>query len=178
MDENRESIRASAARVSTGQLCQRSGMPARALKHWIDVGVLQPTRDTRHAGKGNHRVFFVEEVIVAALLAPLADASITLGHLLRFARIFRRALRQRRGTPVDGLDQRYQALGQAVLRATQGVGDNFLALTVTITDHIHFDVFDGLFDAKTFFADAGSQPAGAIVLVDMTDRLHGILTVK
>jgi hypothetical protein len=165
-------------RVPLGALQRRSGVPERALKRWIEAGVLGPTKDTQHAGKGNHRVFFAAEVIVAALLAPLATATLTLGRLFEMSRIFRHALRERRLPPIDDLDQRYRVLGQSMLRATQGIGANLVAFTVT-PDAIYFEPWNDqngpppLFDASRFLAQSGA--AGAIVILDLTAHLKGVL---
>jgi hypothetical protein len=168
----------SGARVTFGQLQQRSGVPEQALKRWINAGVLEPTKDTRHAGSGNHRVFFEKEVIVAALLAPFSEAGVPLGRLLGISRIFRHALLARRpGFIVDDLDRRYRDLGQAMLRATKDIGTYMVAITITVDDRIHFETFsgDGSFDAVGFLAAAAGSPTSAVTVVNMTDRLAGIL---
>jgi hypothetical protein len=167
-------------RVTFGQLRQRSGVPEHALKRWTNAGVLEPTRDTRHSGSGNHRIYFDKEVLIAALLAPFSEAAVPLGRLLWLSRIFRHALRERRpGFIVDDLNRRYWGLGQAMLRAAQGVGSNFIAVTITSGDHVHFEVFTDMgnsFDAGKFLAEAGGQPLAMVMIVDMTDRLRDILS--
>ena len=166
-------------RFTFGQLRQRSRVQEHALKRWVNAGVLEPTKDTRHSGSGNHRVFFDKEVIVAALLAPFSEAAVPLGRLLRLSRLFRHALRERRsGLITDGLDRRYRDLGQAMLQAAQGVGSNFLSVTITSEDNIHFEAFTSeseLFDAGKFLAAAGGSPSAAITIIDMTERVHGVL---
>jgi hypothetical protein len=65
-----------------------------------------------------------------------------------------------------------------MLQAAQGVGSNFLAVTITSEDNIHFEAFTSeseLFDAGKFLAAAGGSPSAAITIIDMTERVHGVL---
>jgi DNA-binding transcriptional MerR regulator len=115
-----------------GEILQASGVGERTLQRWVEAGVIQALGQGP-GGRGNYRMFGVHEIVVAAMLRPLADAGFPLGRLWQLSRILRHAMAQwpsRRKT-TDVLPQRYQELGRAVERALAGVGTNFAVFAIT-----------------------------------------------
>lgn len=82
---------------------------------WSKAGALKPMRGTRHAGKGAYRRFHVTEVMLAAILTPLADWGVTIGEIAAIADRLRRGLFSTKAVMwVDG---------EALLRAKNRVID-------------------------------------------------------
>ena len=115
-----------------GEILQASGVGERTLQRWVEAGVIQALGQGP-GGRGNYRMFGVHEIVVAAILRPLADAGFPLGRLWQLSRILRHAMMQGRSrrTPTGALHQRYQELGRAVERALAGVGTNFAVFAIT-----------------------------------------------
>ena len=175
--------------ISFGRLKALSGASDRALKHWIDARAIYPTSlDVHtgvghvHPGKGRHRVFDPGEVVVAALLVPLANAGIPISNLVLFADIIRRAWYSRQaGAPTAGHDPGIRELGLVLVRAVRGVGANGVALAIVPVGNVYFAPLSDqegqsfLFDISRFVrADDGKVKAAAIVL-DLADWLTGLL---
>ena len=106
------------------QVTKRTGAKRRSVQLWADAGIIEADPDTDRAGTGVHRRFALDEVKIAALLAPLADWGVPIGWLRHFARSFRTALKgeSKRGKAYSMA----QELELALERAMAGQGNNYL----------------------------------------------------
>jgi hypothetical protein len=157
------------------QLRERSGVAEHTLKRWVEAKVLWPVH--RFVGTGGLHRFPVEEVVIAAALAPFAAVAMTLERVGLLARVFRNALNDRLiGTPVSDIEQLSWNLRRALIRAVCGYGQNLVAAAAD--DILYVEAFvDEPFDLDMFRRKTGAPAEAAIVLADMTARLTGIVDI-
>ena len=110
---------------SLSEVTRLTGAKSRSIQLWADAGILQPHEETRGAGTGTHRLFPKEEVIIAALLIPLASLGVQKRWLHLFADVVRSALKDRPRLPTD------EESKQTIERALKGTGHNFLVFGFT-----------------------------------------------
>jgi hypothetical protein len=116
-------------RYSLAEVVRRTGAKRRAIQLWADGGVIFSTIESDRAGTGNHRLFEAMEVQIAALLAPLANLSVQIGVLKRFAMVMRQSLFSRLpGAVPDMLEEGTPIIGQVLVRASRGEGANWLLI--------------------------------------------------
>jgi DNA-binding transcriptional MerR regulator len=60
---------------SVSDIAKATGLKTRTIQFWADKGVMRASSVTTDAGKGNHRSFSADELIIACLVHPLS-----LGH--------------------------------------------------------------------------------------------------
>jgi DNA-binding transcriptional MerR regulator len=60
---------------SVSDIAKATGLKTRTIQFWADKGVMRASPVTTDAGKGNHRSFSADELIIACLVHPLS-----LGH--------------------------------------------------------------------------------------------------
>jgi hypothetical protein len=161
-----------------GEVEQRTGATARSLQHWIDARVIRPTPETVNAGKGVHRMLPPEELVIAALLVPLAGAGIPIGKLARFAEEFRPALWKHARFATVG--QVHTVLGRVLERAVRGDGINWLAIAddrnrfyfALVTDE---NGREPVITPDTFFPKNVGKVKAPIHLLNLTNLLAGVL---
>ena len=120
-------------RYILSEIVARTGAKRRAVQLWADGGVIESTKDTDRAGTGVHRSFDAEEVQIAALLAPLAQAGTPIGMLKKVSELVRPSLLvvQRVTDPqwakiAKSLEMSVSNLAVALKRAIAGQGENYL----------------------------------------------------
>lgn len=102
-------------------LVELTGAKRRAIQIWTDRGVLTPVSGTESAGSGTHRRYKQQELEIAAILAPLSQMGVPIGHLGRVATHLRKLkLWTRRGS-----DQARDDLA-ITEKARKGVGENYM----------------------------------------------------
>ena len=62
----------------------------RSVQFWTDAGALIPTADTRHMGRGVHRLFDSAEVVVGLIVRAAAQIQLPIGRLVSIATVVRR----------------------------------------------------------------------------------------
>jgi hypothetical protein len=106
---------------------RRTGLKRRTLQSWGDNGVIIPDADTLHGGRGSPRFYAITELILAMLLAPCANAGLTIGHLARLANILRQGLDVHQAGAVTAMfEPGTDVIGHVLVRALHGQGENFL----------------------------------------------------
>jgi DNA-binding transcriptional MerR regulator len=102
-------------------LVELTGAKRRSIQIWTDRRVLIPNSETESAGSGTHRRYKQQELEIAAILAPLSQMGVPIGHLGRVAKHLRKLqLWTRRGSD--------QARGDLAIveKARKGVGENYM----------------------------------------------------
>jgi hypothetical protein len=152
---------------TVGELETKIGVPLRTLIYWSDRLVLRATAASQ-AGRGTHRRFDLHEQWIAALLKPLASASLPITVLGSFATIFRDNLR------------RNTDLGKAIGRAATGIGQNWTVMAYTPPDRL--DIGLATADAgepltlplQHLFEPALDSSEALILLLDLNRQLAGL----
>lgn len=122
------------------EIVRRTGAGRRAVQLWADGGVMQAIADTDRAGTGVHRLFDEAEVQIAALLVPLANLGIPIGHLKVFSGLIRPSIvaasRLDLSRSVDEAlyHKDLVELMRALSRGIRGMGENFLLVAQTPCD--------------------------------------------
>jgi DNA-binding transcriptional MerR regulator len=75
------------------EVSQISGATPRAVQFWADAGVLKAEPGTQRKGRGVHRRFSRDEVVVACVVRPFAAQGMTVRHLLLVANAMRQFLK-------------------------------------------------------------------------------------
>jgi DNA-binding transcriptional MerR regulator len=118
----------SGVRYTLSEVVARTGAKRRAVQLWSDGDVIRSTRDTDRAGTGVHRLYHEWEVLIAALLVPLANIGVPIGHLKQFAALMRPMVQNAKAVQPDrrGITDDSRKIMNAIARATNGEGENYL----------------------------------------------------
>lgn len=68
--------------LTVGQLAEAIGEKPRAVQFWTEAGVLRPIAGTARGGKGTHRRYPREEVLLARLASRLAKMNSPIGEII------------------------------------------------------------------------------------------------
>lgn len=115
-------------------VAQRARLPRDVIQRWGNIGILHAEEHSAHGGRGVHRRFQVSEMIIAILLRPFAPLDVPSGQLLRLSGVLRTSLGLMPGM-ARGIHYEEGApeIRQALLKGAYGLGDAFLAVTISAT---------------------------------------------
>jgi hypothetical protein len=161
-------------------MAARTRLPHSVIQRWGNLGVLVGEPDTVHSGKGVHRRFRVEELIVALLLRPFAQTDVPTGQLLRISGVLRSSINLSPGA-VRGRDYEEGApeIRRAILCGAYGQGDAFLAIgagsdTVWLEPMVNEPAEDALWNLSAFYRGEGRSPDAAATVINLA-VLRGVL---
>lgn len=171
-------------------LVKKTGAKRRAIQVWADSGVLQSLAGTDRAGTGVNREYDDVEMAIAALLVPLANMGVPIGHIKAFSASIRPTVNITPGigqviAHPAGLRQivdEYKPLVLAFRRAAIGEGENHLCFAMA-PNGIWLDAKTDehgpicISPSRDLPAEYKAlRPAPAVIVLDLTDLLSGLLT--
>jgi DNA-binding transcriptional MerR regulator len=79
---------------SVSEVAQTSGVNPRTIQFWADKGVIRATPSTSEAGKGTHRSFSYDELLIACLMNSFSGTQVrAVGELKTIAKAIRTILK-------------------------------------------------------------------------------------
>jgi hypothetical protein len=163
---------------------EKTSVPLRTLQFWTNSAVLQPEGDTEHPGRGTARLFSGNEVMIAAVLWPLAIAGgMTLGRLKSVASLLRMALtsRARRQPLAGGAIFDIVTTRAAIKRATEGLGVNLLVISFATDGRGAIEAFTDAngpvqLDLDSVYPEGYPRGAATTFIIHLTETLAPLFT--
>jgi hypothetical protein len=78
--------------MTLSEVARISGAKPRSVQLWADAGVILPVAGTDREGSGRHRLFDIDEVVLAVIMARFAAEQIAIGALRAFSTSIRTSL--------------------------------------------------------------------------------------
>ncbi len=169
-------------KYTLADMAKRTKAKTRALQAWTDGGVILSTTDTDRAGRGVHRLYYEWEVLIAAILTPLASRGVPIGHLKHLAALLRPMVINAISVvpAVIGVSPESREISKALARAIKGEGENYLCFDWG-SDYqwIGVKMDEGgpacICPSKDFPLPLQSRKdANTFLVVDITSLLHGV----